>query len=141
MAETLGQLAAGMRRAADDVPTTTQRALAASGPRLVDAARAGARILPRRGGLAARVAGARFTVDEVRGAGSAAGIRLTVAGDLDLEALDAGTVHHPVHGNRRVWVTQRVPAGWLTKAVEEIAADETVRDRLAEDVARSIATS
>lgn len=141
MAETLGQLAAGMHRAADAMPTTTQRALAASGPRLVDAARNGARILPRRGGLAARVAAARFTLDEVRGAGSSAGIRLTVAADLDVEALDAGTVRHPVYGNRRVWVSQRVSAGWLTKAVEEIAADPVVRDRLADDVAESIATS
>ena len=131
----MAQFAASMHRAAGDVPTTTQRALAASGQRLIAAARAGAGMLPSRGGLAARVAGARYTVDEVRSAGGSAGIQLTVAADLDVDALDRGTLRHPVYGNRSRWVTQRVPARWLTDAVEDAARDGAVLDQLADDVA------
>lgn len=78
--------------------------------------------LPRRGGYAARVAGARMSVKTKGGRDPA--IRLTArAGrqQVDLEAADAGLIRHPVFDRRTDWVLQRVDAGWWTDAINETA--------------------
>ena len=83
----------------------------------VDAARRSARNrLPRRGGLAERVAAGKFTA-KVRGT------ELIIAGQagVDLPAMDAGRFRHPVHGHRDRWVPQDIPPGWWTDAMTEQA--------------------
>ncbi len=81
--------------------------------------------LPSRGGLNAWIARARLTVI-FKDAGRAAGLRVKVsrkAGDgdkADLKALDdAGSIRHPLYGNRRFWYPQGVPAGFFSKAWED----------------------
>ena len=38
---------------------------------------------------------------------------------IDLARLDKGELRHPVFGNRRVWVGQRVKPGWFTTPIEQ----------------------
>ena len=49
-------------------------------------------------------------------------LRLTKRGH-DLEAMNRGTVRHPLFGNRRHWYTTRVPAHWFEDAVESADID------------------
>lgn len=72
--------------------------------------------LPRSGGLAARVAKSRLSTRRRRN-----GVRVVDAGNLSLSAIDAGRVRHPVFGHRRVFVEQRVKAGFFTKPMQQSA--------------------
>lgn len=93
--------------------------------------------LPRGGGLADKVAAAKFSTK--KRTGKDPGIRLTAKGPIDVEALDRGRLRHPVFGNRRVWVNQTVPAGWFTEPVEAGAPEVRVELLKAlDDVKRKI---
>lgn len=87
----------------------------AEGKPVVADVRASARsILPKRGGLAERVA--KFPVGvRTRMSGPSAGVRIAGRG----ERLDSGIVRHPVLGNRENWVEQAVPEGYFTNPVEK----------------------
>lgn len=93
--------------------------------------------LPSSGGLAAKVAAGQYRVS-VRSRGSGASLQLRVsaksggirvdhkrkkitAGQMDLNAMDRGRLRHPVHGNRHVWVNQKVKPGWFTKSTARSA--------------------
>lgn len=94
----------------------------AAKPPQAAARRKAATRLPKRGGYAARVAGARMSV-KTRG-GRDPSVRLTArAGrqQVDLRAADAGLIRHPVFDTRAKWVLQRVNAGWWTDALNETA--------------------
>lgn len=78
------------------------------------------RILPKRGGLAALVAG-RVNVQKARGASSVTIFSVGQKGLKELRKLDGGSVRHPVHGNRKKWVTQAVPSKFWTRPVKERA--------------------
>lgn len=73
--------------------------------------------LPRRGGLAGHVSKtARTTVGS--GGRNVVRIRTTAAYRDDLFDR-TGKVRHPVFGNRRVWVDQRITPGWWSRPVKE----------------------
>lgn len=101
-----------------------------------DAVRAGARSdLPRRGGLADRVAGSKFRTQ--RQAGRAPGFTMIMrlpkkGGAVDLRAMNRGRLRHPVFGNRGTWVTQNVPAGWFEAALAPVKA------KVAEDLTAAV---
>lgn len=87
--------------------------------------------LPVSGGLAARVAGSRFSVN-VRLAGRSPSIRITGKGDvgttgsqLDLSSLDRGRVRH-LRWGRRPWYNQRIEPLWFSGRMER-EADTGVR--------------
>jgi len=120
-----------------------QKAMRRLAAPLKKSARQGAlQILPYRGGLGERVAAGRFSA-QVRLVGKGAGIRI-IAVDrrgADVNRMDDGSVRHPVYGNRRRWVTQRITPGWFTtpllldapKVRDEIgkALDGTARSMVA----------
>lgn len=91
-------------------------ALVAAGVPLAQFARRGAReTLPKRGGLAAFVAGSRFDTG-VRVVGQDVVLRLTATnGRHDLQAMNRGRLRHPVYGNRKVWVNQRCAPHWFDR--------------------------
>ena len=90
------------------------------------------KVLPAGGGLAKRVTTARWTT-KVRGGrrpavkgemsqrkkGKSRVTRRSVKGRLDLRSLNAGRLRHPVYGNRRAWVSQRVSKGWFDKGARK----------------------
>jgi hypothetical protein len=77
--------------------------------------------LPRRGGLAKRVADSKMRTTR-RNTGRAVGLRLTVTNPENIRRMDNGTVRHPVFGRRnRPWVTQPVKPGWFTDPTEAAA--------------------
>lgn len=76
------------------------------------------RILPHRGGLAALVA-SKVKVQKRRGSNSINVFSTGVAGLKELRRLDAGSVRHPVFGNRGAWVGQAVNAKFWTRPVKE----------------------
>lgn len=87
----------------------------------VDDVKASARSsLPQRGGLAARVASQSYGV-RTRMSGRSAGVRIQGTGRTvrGLRQLDAGTLRHPVFGDRSTWVSQSVEPGYFTKPIEE----------------------
>jgi hypothetical protein len=75
--------------------------------------------LPRRGGLAELVARSKIRTVR-RNTGRAVGVRLRAENPDNIRRIDKGQVRHPVYGHR-VWVTQRVPAGWFTEPTEAAA--------------------
>lgn len=77
-----------------------------------------ARVLPKRGGLNQFVAKSRLSA-RTRG-GKNPGVRIVASkGSSDIAAIDRGRLRHPVFGNRKVWVTQRVTPGWFTDPMEK----------------------
>lgn len=80
--------------------------------------------LPAAGGLGAWVARVRVLVQVRRGA-QTAGVtisagRNSAGGRSDIRAIDAGGVRHQTFGHRP-WVTQSVPAGFFSQAIDETA--------------------
>ena len=72
--------------------------------------------LPKRGGLAAAVAGSQMRVSAQSGA--EAGARVTVDSRYNVAGMDAGRVVHPLFGDRRHWYTQQITPHWFTTPVE-----------------------
>ena len=71
-------------------------------------------ILPRRGGLGARVARSKIRAAN-RLSGSSVGMRITANNSISLRQVDAGTVRHPLFGNRGHWYSEPVTPGWFDK--------------------------
>lgn len=99
------------------------------------------RRLPRRGGLAARVANSRLSTG--RRGGSNPGVVIRARGMDQLGLMDRGAVRHPVYGNREAWVTQDITGGWFSDPMEAgrpkvVGAIEDVLDDLAVKVARRL---
>lgn len=104
----------------------------------------GAEKMPQRGGLADRVAGmGRVGVSSaLRGRVASVQVILRNKG-VDLKAMDAGVLRHPVFGNRQAWVRQSVPARAFSDAFDAEAAqvqqavNKAAQDTL-DDVARKV---
>lgn len=103
-----------------------------------DARRAALERLPRRGGLAQRVADSPMLTQRKRG--SNPGVSIRAKGMRELRLIDSGLVRHPVYGNRDVRSVQRVTPGWFT-APMEAGRDDAIRaiDKVLDDVVAKIA--
>lgn len=88
----------------------------ATKPLKADARAAALRELPKRGGLAQRVAKARLSTR--RRGGRDPGVRIVATGMRQLDQMDQGRVKHPVYGHRDRWATQRIPTGWFTDSMK-----------------------
>lgn len=74
--------------------------------------------LPKRGGLAAEVAGQKFAVRTALAAG-----KVSIVGSKgmkELESIDSGTVRHKTFG-KPPWHAQKVTPGFFTKPLERLA--------------------
>jgi hypothetical protein len=101
------------------------RALRRAGQRcgkpMKTAAREGAlKRLPKRGGLAERVATSKFSV-RMTSSGKRVGVRIIGRSGYDLQGMDDGKIRKPVYGNRKNWVSQEIASGWFSES-EEAAA-------------------
>lgn len=74
--------------------------------------------LPKRGGLAARVAEQPYGVRTSLAAGK---VSIVGKGMKELTDLDEGRVRHPIFGDRSTWVAQSVTPGFFTKPLERLA--------------------
>lgn len=109
----------------------------AARPIIAAARRNAASTLPKRGGLAGRIAASTFKVTPLRGQFS--GVRITVTGH-DPRMDTQGRLRHPVYGTWRPIPSQHVRPGWFTTAARR--GERTVRTRLnvaAEAVAKRLA--
>jgi hypothetical protein len=80
--------------------------------------------LPRRGGLAARVAASKTRIQR-RNTGRAVGVRLRVDNEDNIRRIDKGTVRHPVFGRWRADPTDAARpafAAAVDRAQNDIAA-------------------
>lgn len=101
--------------------------------------------VPRRGGLAAVIAGSKFRVQRL--GGKAPGIVLIMrrakkdgGGVIDLKRMNDGRLRHPVYANRGTWVLQEIPAGWFQACLEPVKPQVADAMRAAvQDVADQIA--
>lgn len=123
----LAALAARLKIAGD---VTLRRELlrglkGAADPLVKDVAEAAREKLPHGGGLNEQVAGQRVKV-QVRMGARTAGVRLTTTAP-DTAQTDSGIVRHPVFGNRKKWVTQKIPqaAGWWSKTLADKGPEVT----------------
>lgn len=122
-AEKLGRLGRAIKDAGDkDMRRELLRAAQRCGKPMKTAAREGAlKRLPKRGGLAERVATSKFGV-RTRTVGKGAGVRIVGQSGYDLQGIDEGEIRHPVYGTWRKGVKgQPVKPGWFSDA-EEAAA-------------------
>lgn len=109
----------------------------AAKPLIVKSRAEAQRRLPRRGGLAAKIAKAPQRVAvRLDGVSIVAGKRRSASGTTN-----NGTVRHPVFGNRKVWVVQRVTPGWFEAPMRDGAAEvrpelQAAMERIAEKVVR-----
>lgn len=135
----LDKLPRDLRNLGDELGRELSKGLDRAASKLeADARRSAIRRLPRRGGLASRVARAKLATSR---APSGTGVTVTAKGPAQLADIDAGTVKHPVFGNRNAWVTQRVTSGWFSEPMgqgrdETAAAISEVMDDRAREVAR-----
>ena len=112
------KLSKALKRAGQgDLRKELNKGLKKAAEELIPLAREAARDeLPSAGGMNERVAKARMRVKVSTGRDPGVSI---VAGRPGSGARGAefGKVRHPVFGNRDVWVTQAVPAHWLTDTI------------------------
>ena len=95
--------------------------------------------MPKRGGLAERVRSqgrVSLLVDLRRGVR----IQLANKAGMYMGAFESGTIRRPVYGNRKVWVSQQVPAG---KGAESFAKEAdglatAVADHVTETARRAL---
>lgn len=127
------KLSKDLRVAGDkDLRKELYRGLQRATKPLKDDAKANARrVLPGRGGLADRVARARFNTRSRAGRNPSVKITAQDAKgrSVDLVALDDGSVRHPTFG-RRPWVKQDVTPGWFTEPMQA-GAPEVAREVIA----------
>src|SRR6266496_4260607 len=128
-ADKLTRLGRALKDACDkDLQRELRRAMQRGGKPLKDAARKGAlERLPKRGGLAERVANSKFGV-RTSTAGKGASVRIIGPSGYDLQGMDEGLIGHRVYGHRGRWVSETVKPGWFSDA--EAAAAPKVRDEL-----------
>lgn len=129
-AEQMAKLGADLKKAA---AVDLRRELLRSGremgkPIKVEIADSALAELPKRGGLAALIAAAKVRVS-VRLTGRSVGVRFIGKwSGHDLKGIDEGLVRHPVRGNRKVWVAQKVAAHYFTRVFDgpgaKIARDQ-----------------
>lgn len=141
-AEKLQQVAKQLRAAGEQGKGLRRELLrgirAAAAPLKPEIAESALRVLPRRGGLAALVAGSRFGV-RTRTGGNAVGVRVVATSRVGVARIDDGSVRHPVFGHRDRWVTEKVTPGWFTGPTLRAEAGIQARVSAAmDDVARQI---
>jgi hypothetical protein len=138
-AEQLAALSKALKAAGEkDLQRELSKAITtATRPVIAEARRSALNTLPRRGGLAAKVAKSSMRTQR-----RVAGVRILAKNAYALGRMDKGQVRHRVFG-RDVWVTQQVRPGWWTKPTE--AAGPEVRkaileamDAVAAKIARSV---
>lgn len=128
------QAAARLRHLSATMQTEYEAAIADAAKPIIEAARRNAAsTLPRRGGLAALVAGSTFSVQRLR-TGRGGGVRIRTA-DHDKRLDTQGRLRHPTYGHRP-WVSQQVKPGWFSAAARR--AEFAVRERM-EQASRRIA--
>lgn len=76
--------------------------------------------LPRRGGLAARVARGSVKTS-VKTSGKHVGVTVRATSEMDIKRMDKGRLRAPLFGNRDHWHEQRVPPGWFTEPMQRTA--------------------
>lgn len=138
-ADRLAAVAKQLRQTADkDLRKEMYRGLRrAARPLIADARENARRTLPKQGGLNERVARSRFKVS-VRGSGRNPGVRISATG-VDARVDTQGRDRHPVFGNRRVWVQQKVRPHWFEIPMR--AGAPKVRrelDRVVVDIAKKL---
>lgn len=78
--------------------------------------------LPKRGGLGAAIAKTPQRVQTRTGKDP--GVSIVVGGKGGAaRGANAGTIRHPVFGNRDVWVSQRVRPGWFEEPMQKGAPE------------------
>lgn len=108
------RLAKRMRREAAQMQKELNDANANTADKVkADIARSAHSMLPKRGGLARRIADM-----DVRAERRPDGVRIIGASDYDVVSIDKGTVHHLVYGHGPV-VSQSVAPGFFTRPVIE----------------------
>lgn len=107
------------------------RELRAQGkPAIEDVRKRALATLPRSGGLAARVAGSRYSV-RTRASGKSAGVRIEATGRTvkALKPMNEGNLRHPVYPKPDIprrewtWVSQRVEPGFFSDPIEARAPE------------------
>lgn len=119
-ADELRQLGTALKGAEKVIRKETLASLKATTAPLGTAVKAEAATLPSRGGLAGKVAATRVTT-KVRMSGRQAGVRIVGTGRLNIDALDRGSLRHPLFGNKAHWFGQSVRPGWWSRPIEDAA--------------------
>ena len=152
--EGLARLARALRDLDEkDLRLELLRGLRKASKPMVPAARAAALTgLPKRGGLAADVAGAKWGV-QTRLGGQGTGVRIVGAWSSDgkqhdLAKMDSGVIRHPVWDHReagRKWEAQTagVTAGWFSNAMQALAPEfrdeiQNVMDEITDKLAAKV---
>lgn len=129
------EFSAKLKLADKDIVTgfrkAVQKALKPLGGKIRESA---LRVLPKRGGLAARVAAA-----SQRTSIGVNNIRLATKSNYEIGKIDKGVVRHPVFGHMNRWVAQEVHPGFWSTPVQEAGPDVRVQvEQVLEDVKRKL---
>lgn len=68
--------------------------------------------LPKRGGLANKVAASKYAVRT-----KATTVMFQMVNPIDIKSFDEGLIRHPVFGNKNVWVEQKVTPGFWSDPI------------------------
>jgi len=132
-AEALRDVAKDVRRVGDkSIRRELNRALrAATKPAIAETRQYARENLPKRGHLNERVARSKFRTKIRTGANPS--VRVTATG-MDARLDTQGRDRHPVFGNRKVWVQQKVKPGWFDVPMRRGARH--VREELVDSIDR-----
>lgn len=115
--ESFAALAARLNEAAATLASAVDSAIGEAVDRLPDELRVSAlSLLPKRGGLNEVVAQSMISVAH-RDDGVSVEVTVRASSQDDIDEIDAGTVRHPLFGNRDRWYVESVPSGWWSKPV------------------------
>jgi len=142
-ADKLARVSAALRAAGDkDLQRELRRAMSRTTKPRRKAAKDGAvQILPHRGGLDEHGAATARIATRVTANSSGARLRITGTSRDNLRRMDEdGLVAHPVFGNRKKWVIERVRPGWFTNPLTLAAQGAVPKeiDAALDDVARKL---
>ena len=139
-ADQLARLAKQLREAgAKDLQAELGKAInRALKPVKADIKRSAAETLPKRGGLAAKVARSKITTRR-RTSQKAAGVRVVATNTISLYHLDKGQIRHRKGGDINAGKVQPTTPGWMTKPAEA-AAPKVQRElvQAMDDIAKKI---
>lgn len=137
-AEKLAALAKRLKAAEPAMRKEFYRAISKAVHPMRDAVRStAASELPRRGGLAKRVAKSKIATKR-RMSGANVGVRLSATSDYDIRSINRGRVRRLVYGHKP-WVNQRVKPGFWSRPIAEHAPEARRQIiRAVDDTARKI---
>jgi len=119
-AQKYADLSRDLKKAGSDLRKEIPKGMRkAAKPLILDVRASALDVLPHEGGFAAYVAKSSIRVSTRKDGVRLVGRRTKGKGMVNLPAVNAGRIRHPVYGHRNEWVSQSIAPGFWDKAMDK----------------------